>query len=176
MWSWCHLLYIYRGLTEGHHEMRNVIHCIYIYLYRILIQRSQWTYFLGSVQGDTLAFHWHSQVLLAGARKGPMMLAHWYLTWPGVQLLIGPMKTAIDVATYKGRCYTAYGHPSSKRVRVMQQMISSSTRVRAIQHMVSSSTRVRAIQHMVSYSTRAGSWHQFITTSMYYSYNNRYYI
>ena len=27
------------------------------------------------------------------------MLAHWHLAWPGVQILIEPMKTAIDVAT-----------------------------------------------------------------------------
>ena len=42
----------------------------------------------------TLAFHWPNQVLLVGASKGPMMLAHWRFTWTGAQILIGPMNNS----------------------------------------------------------------------------------
>ena len=40
-----------------------------------------------SVQQDTRSFHWPNEVLLAGASKGPMMLAHWDFTSPGVQIM-----------------------------------------------------------------------------------------
>ena len=73
-----------------------------------------------------LAFHWPNQVLLAGAGKGPMMLAHWRLTWAGVQILIGPMKNsqswANDVGTLAfdlGRC--ANSHWANEKQPIMGQ-------------------------------------------------------
>ena len=40
--------------------------------------------------------HWSNQVLLAGANLG-------LLTWPSVQIVIGPMKTANDEPMKKAR-------------------------------------------------------------------------
>ena len=50
----------------------------------------------------TLAFHWPNQVLLVVASKGLIMLAHWRLTWTGVQILIGPMNNSQLWANEKG--------------------------------------------------------------------------